>query len=122
MYTKFLDNPREISLEEKIEIKDAISKWYPSIVQTYNTSILDLMASPIKKGIVHGIIVFIIISIFLLFDYNFKVLNLKFSKHPVIFVIFLVIILFIIGITVYGQHIKNENLKLVLSLTKRGAT
>ena len=122
MYTKILDDPREILVEEQIEINNALSKWYPAIIQTYNTSILDMMASPIKKGIVHGVVVFIVISIFLLFDASFKVLNLKFSKHPVIFVIFLVIILFITGITAYGQYINNENLKLILSLTKRGAT
>lgn len=117
-----LDDPREISVEEQIEINNALSKWYPTIIQTYNTSILDMMSSSVKKGIVHGVVVFIIISIFLLFEVYFKVFNMKFQKHPMILVIFLVIILVIVGITVYGQYIKNENLKLVLSLTKRGAT
>ena len=43
---------------------------------------------------------------------------MKFQKHPMILVIFLVIILVIVGITVYGKYIKNENLKRVLSYKK----
>ena len=49
MSNRILSEPRKLSNNELVQLEKAKSKWYPAIVQTYNTSLLDMMASPIKK-------------------------------------------------------------------------
>ena len=48
MSNRILSEPRKLSNNELVQLEKAKSKWYPAIVQTYNTSLLDMMASPIQ--------------------------------------------------------------------------
>ena len=49
---RVLNSPRELSVDEQKQLDDALSNWYPEIIQTYNTSLYDMMASPLKIAII----------------------------------------------------------------------
>ena len=38
--------------EELVAFSEAQKKWYPVIIETYNTKLLDLMANPFKKSVI----------------------------------------------------------------------
>ena len=48
MSNRILNEPRKLSNNELTELKEAQLKWYPAIVQTYNTPIIDMIANPIN--------------------------------------------------------------------------
>jgi hypothetical protein len=121
---RILSNPRELNKNEFDKLEQAKSKWYPKIIQTYNTTLYEMMASPIKKAIIRGLIYLVIIGIYAVVDYKFK-LNYLFDRGKVnkIAVIGIVVILIIsIGSTAMAQYKLNDNLFLFLTLTRPGAT
>ena len=121
---RILSNPRELNKNEFVKLEQAKSKWYPKIIQTYNTTLYEMMASPIKKAIIRGLIYLVIIGIYAFLDYKFK-LNYLFDRGKVnkIAVIVIVVILIIsIGSTAMAQYKLNDNLFLFLTLTRPGAT
>jgi hypothetical protein len=121
---RILSNPRQLSKNELVKVENAKSKWYPKIIQTYNTTLYEMMASPYKKALVQGIIFSIILVIYGYIDYKFK-LNYLFDKGKInnIAIIVIVVILIIsIGSTAMAQYKLNDNLFLFLTLTLPGAT
>lgn len=121
---RILSNPRELNKKEFVKLEQAKSKWYPKIIQTYNTTLYEMMASPIKKAIIKGLILLALIVIYAVIDYKFK-LNYLFDRGKVnkIAVIVIVVILIIsIGSTAMAQYKLNDNLFLFLTLTRPGAT
>jgi hypothetical protein len=121
---RILSNPRELNKNEFVKLEQAKSKWYPKIIQTYNTTLYEMMASPIKKAIIKGLILLALIVIYAVIDYKFK-LNYLFDRGKVnkIAVIVIVVILIIsIGSTAMAQYKLNDNLFLFLTLTRPGAT
>lgn len=121
---RILSNPRELNKSEFVQLEQAKSKWYPKIIQTYNTTLFEMMASPLKKAIIQGLIFLVLIVIYAYVDYKFK-LNYLFDRGKVnkIAVIGIVVILiFSIGSTAMAQYKLNDNLFLFLTLTRPGAT
>ena len=121
---RILNSPRQLSNNELLELKKAKSKWYPKIIQTYNTTLYEMMANPLKKGIIHVLLLLLIVVIYGVFDYKFNLNNLfnKGKVNKIAVIIIIVVLLFIIGSVAMGQYKLNDNLYLFLTLTKSGAT
>ena len=123
-----LNNARELGKGELIQLKNALDKWYPALIQTYNTSILDMMSNPYKKGLIHAIIIIFIVIIGITVNstlHLFKPLDFSYKnrlKSPFIYIVLLVICVGVFGSTAYAQYKTNENLTLIMTLTKPGAT
>ena len=112
----FLKSPRKLTKIELLELGRAQNKWFPTIIQTYRTSLFEMMASPYKKTFIYFMILFIIglfiIGLFL----NQTVFKNKIAIGMILFVISC--ICFFIGIE---QYRLNDNLLLILTLTKPNA-
>ncbi len=124
MSNRILSEPRKLSNNELVQLEKAKSKWYPAIVQTYNTSLLDMMASPVKKGIVVLSVLVIVLVIYFFVDKHMY-LNLLSSKgkiHKLNLLVGLGVIVFYAGATAFSQYKLNDNLELFLTLTREGAT
>ena len=65
---RVLNSPRELSVDEQKQLDAALSKWFPEVIQTYNTSLYDMMASPLKMAIIYSALVLVLIVIFLLLN------------------------------------------------------
>ena len=124
--SRILNNKRDLSEEEIVKLNQALSKWYPELIQTYNTPIYDMMASPIKVALIHSIILAIVIFVVLLLNQKFGfMMELKSKnlfKNPILYIVIVIVLIVIAGISYFSQHKKNENLTLMLTLTKPGAT
>jgi hypothetical protein len=121
---RILSNPRELNKNELVQLERAKSKWFPKFIQTYNTTLYEMMASPFKKSIIHGLIILVIIGIYAFVDYKFK-LNYIFNKgkvNTISIIAIVVIFIFSIGSVVVSQYKLNDNLFLFLTLTRPGAT
>jgi len=121
---RILSNPRELSKNELLKFRNAKSKWFPKIIQTYNTTLYEMMANPLKKAIIHGLILLAITAIYAMFDYKFK-WNYIFNKgklNKIAIIAIIVILIFSMGGVAMGQYKLNDNLFLFLTLTKSGAT
>ena len=122
--SRILENPRKLTNNELMQLKQAQDKWFPALVQTYNTTLFEMMASPYKKAIFIGIILTILFCIFAAVDYNMN-LNMLFNKKKInklYMVIFIIVILFFMGSVAMGQYRLNEDLLLFVTLTKPNAT
>ena len=121
---RILNNARKLNKSEFVQLENAKSKWYPKIIQTYNTTLYEMMASPLKKAIIHGLILLAITAIYAMFDYKFK-LNYIFNKgklNKIAVIVIVVILIFGMGSKAMGQYKLNDNLFLFLTLTRPGAT
>ena len=121
---RILSNPRELNKNEFVQLESAKSKWYPKFIQTYNTTLYEMMASPLKKAIIHGLIILILVGIYAFVDYKFK-LNYIFNKgkvHKIAIIVIVVILIFSMGSIAMAQYKLNDNLFLFLTLTRPGAT
>ena len=114
-----LSEPRELNKEELDKVSLAQEKWYPHLIQTYNTSLYDMMSNPYKKGIII-FLVLIILLILVLFVYkNFVRSGKKPNKLELYYLIgVFCFILFIVVSNIIKQYKLNQNLLLVLSYTK----
>ena len=110
----FLKSARKLTNMELSELERAQNKWFPTIIQTYRTSLFEMMASPYKKAVIY-FMVLSLIGLILLFV-NPKVFNNKIAIGIVLFVISC--ICFGIGLE---QYRLNDNLHLILTLTKPNA-
>ena len=121
---RILSNPRKLSNNELLLFRKAKSKWYPKLIQTYNTTLYEMMASPFKKALIQLLIFSIIVGIYGFVDYKFKLNNLfdkgKINKLAMGFIV--IFILITIGSVAMGQYKLNDNLYLFLTLTNPGAT
>ena len=122
--SRILSNPRKLSNNELLKFRKAKSKWYPKFIQTYNTTLYEMMGSPIKKAIIRGLIYLVLICIYAFVDYKFK-LNYIFNNgkvNKIAIIAIIVILIFSMGSVAMGQYKLNDNLYLFLTLTKPGAT
>ena len=124
MSNRILSEPRKLSNNELVELEKAKSKWYPAIVQTYNTSLLDMMASPVKKSLVvlTGLVLLLVIFFFVDKHMYLNLLSSKGKVHKLNVLVALGVIIFYAGVTGYTQYKLNDNLGLFLTLTRQGAT
>tara|TARA_Y100000591_G_C21846826_1_gene709213 strand:+ start:1095 stop:1607 length:513 start_codon:yes stop_codon:yes gene_type:complete len=124
MSNRILSEPRKLSNNELVELEKAKSKWYPAIVQTYNTSLLDMMASPVKKSLVvlTGLVLLLVIFFFVDKHMYLNLLSSKGKVHKLNLLVALGVIIFYAGVTGYTQYKLNDNLGLFLTLTRQGAT
>lgn len=116
---------RELSNEEIKHFEQATEKWYPKVIQTYNTTLYDMVANPVKKAVVHVvaflILVFLVVLVFCFINKTkISVKNLLKNKLYIGGVVFLA--LFIAVVTAIGQHKQNDNIRLIMTMTKPGAT
>lgn len=113
-----LDKPRTLTNEENKKIYNAQQKWYPKLFQTYNTTLYEMMANPLKKTFINFIFFTIILLIIILTVRKFNLGN------AINYLIGGGIIFLLISsiLTYKNQYKKNENLKLILTLTNPGAT
>lgn len=117
--SRILNEPRKIAGNELVQLNRAQQKWYPALFQTYNSSILDMMASPYKKGLIHGLLVLIVLLIILGINTQFTFLP---YPNKILLVGIVVIVLFVSISTGIGQYKTNDNLYLFVTLTKPNAT
>lgn len=124
--SRVLNNKRQLSQEEQVKLQQALSKWYPELIETYNTPIYDMMASPIKVALIHVVLVTLLIVVFLALNQKFGFLpelkSKKLIKMPILYLVVIVVLIIIGGMSYHSQFKKNENLTLMLMLTKPGAT
>ena len=116
--SRLLDNRRELSREEESEIIKAKQKWYPKILTSLNTPLVDLMADPFKKTVINvSILVLLALILYIVFKKYIKIKELNIS-------IFLLIVLcLIVAFSTYvGQDTKNEDYYMIITLTKPNAT
>lgn len=113
---------RKLSAEELRQISAAQQRWKPVIFQTYQTKVIDMMASPIKWALVKSTVPLTAFLLYVLFIV--KILKKKSDKmvHLFYLAIFGVVILVSIGTSVYRQYRLNENLELVMTFLPEGAT
>ena len=124
MSNRILNEPRKLSNNELTELKEAQLKWYPAIVQTYNTAIIDMIANPIKKALVVLAALVLVLVLYFFVDKHMY-LNFLSSKgkiHTLNLVVVLVVIVAYSGVVGYSQFKLNKNLELILTLTRKGAT
>ena len=127
MSNRVSNNPRDLSKEELRKLGEAQSKWFPQLVQTYNTTLYQMMASPFKKGLVIFSVMLVLLAIYSVIDKNMKLsfiynksVNKSVSKLAV--VICLAVMLFYAGSAALAQYRLNQNLQMFLTITKKGAT
>lgn len=113
---------RKLSAEELRQISAAQQRWKPVIFQTYQTKVVDMMASPIKWPLVKSAVPLTAFLLYVLFI--LKVLKKKSDKmiHLFYLAIFGVVILVSIGMSVYRQYRLNKDLELVMTFLPEGAT
>ena len=124
MSKRVLNNPRELSDDELKKMEEAQSKWFPQLVQSYNTTLYQMMASPFKKGLVIFVVMLVLLGIYSVIDKNMK-LNFIYvgkSVSKLAVVICLVVMLFYAGSAALAQHKLNQNLQMFLTITKENAT
>ena len=126
--SKVLNSPRELSEEELQKIEEAQSKWYPKLLQSYDTTLYEMMADPVLKAIVHLCIFAIFLAIVLIVTKIYLGPKTKFFKNLKSYnglLILLGILVFVVIMsfsTVRKQTKLNNNLVLVMTLTSPGAT
>lgn len=117
---------RELSQEEIIQFNKATQKWYPKLFQTYNTTLFEMVASPIKKAIIHVTAFLIIVGIVVLifgFDKQRKKISFGYGFNSKIYIGVIVVVSIVIAvITAIGQYKSNDNIRLMMTMTKPGAT
>ena len=118
--SRLLNKPRELSKEELILATNAQQNWYPELIQTYNTSLFGMMASPIKKTIVHLFIFLCLVMIVYYFMNKNKMLSKTTKLDYSIYVV--IITITIIYTTYFGQYKLNQNVMMIMALTNPGAT
>lgn len=117
--SRISNEPRQLSQDEMIQLQKAQEKWYPKLFQTYNTSLYDMMASPIKKAIIHALVVGIILLVIFVANKKYKFIPFKDS---LVLIGMLCVLLFLCVPVAISQYKTNDNIKLFLTLTKPGAT
>ena len=67
MSSRILDSPRKLTVIEQMQLLEAKEKWHPKIIQTYKTTLFEMIANPYKKAlfylIVFSILVLLLISV-----------------------------------------------------------
>ena len=94
----------DITTQEAIIVAKAQEKWWPALVPTYSTTILDLMANPLKKALITLIVYYILAFIY----FKFYKLNKNDMRDMGKWIVLISLGVFII--TYYEQWKKNENL------------
>ena len=65
-----------LTKEELQKVNLAQDKWFPVLLQSYSTSVLDMMASPFKKSILYLLVYCLIVYIYFVFvNKNKKMIN-----------------------------------------------
>lgn len=124
MSKRVLNNPRELSNNELKKLGSAQSKWFPKLVQTYNTTLYDMMASPYKKGLVIGCVLLVLLAVYSVIDKQMKFGFIYKAKtvNKLAVIICLAVILFYAGSAALGQYRLNQDLQMFLTITNEGAT
>ncbi len=124
MSKRVLNNPRELSDDELKKLGKAQSKWFPQLVQNYNTTLYQMMASPYKKGLVFFAVMLVLLAVYSVID---KKMHLGFiysgkSVSKLAVLICLAVILFYSGSVGLAQYRLNQDLQMFLTITNEGAT
>ena len=119
MSSRILNSPRKLTEIEERMLDQSKKKWYPAIIQTYKTTLFEMIANPYKKALLHLIVFFILGLLLILINSRFK-LHLFYNK--ILFGIITIAILFICINVALQQYKLNEDLELFLTLTKPNAT
>jgi hypothetical protein len=119
MSSRILNSPRKLTAIEKTQLQQALQKWIPTIVQTYKTTLFEMIANPYKKALLYLTVFSILGLLLMLINSRFK-LQLFYNK--IILGIILIVILFICINVALEQYKLNEDLELFLTLTKPDAT
>jgi len=117
--SRILNEPRKLSPEELEKLHKATNKWYPQLIQTYNTTLYEMMASPLKKSLVHTLVIVVLVGILLVVN---KTMKLKFKLNNLIYIGIVVVMVIVAGVTSVRQYRKNDNLYLFLTITNPNAT
>ena len=119
MSSRILNSPRKLTEIERTQLYQALKKWCPTIIQTYKTTLFEMIANPYKKALLYLIVFSILGLLLILINSRFK-LHLFYNK-----IIIGIITIVIVGICInvaLQQYKLNEDLELFLTLTKPNAT
>lgn len=119
--SRVLNSPRELSADELMKLEQAKQKWYPQLIQTLNTSLYDMMASPLKKTLIHLIIISIIVLVIIGLLKKYTKFSFDLATKIYIGISFIGVLISLFG-TYMGQYKINENVYLLMTLTRPGAT
>ena len=115
-----MEKKRELTKKELDQIKKAQQKWKPTIFQSYQTPIYDMMASPLKWTSVK----MVLFIIFAILAYHGFILLYKLKKGEVLYLQIGVVVMLMIsfGSSYYRQWRLNNDLVMVMTLLKPNAT
>lgn len=99
-----MQDPKPVTAKEAQRIAQAQSKWWPVIFQSFNTNVLDLMASPSKKAFLSALFACVIVFVYVWYTK----MNQKRMKGMAMWIILGVV--FVFASTYYTQWKKNENI------------
>ena len=120
MSSSILNHPRKLSAIEQRQLYDALkNKWYPTLIQTYKTTLFEMVANPYKKALLY-FIVFSIVGLSLILINSKLKLNIFYNK--IITGITIIVILFICSNVALEQYKLNEDVGFFLTLIKPNAT
>jgi len=119
MSSRILDSPRKLTVIEQMQLVEAKEKWHPKIIQTYKTTLFEMIANPYKKALFY-LIVFSILVLLLISVISRYKLRLFYNK--IIIPIIIIVTLSICSNVALQQYKLNEDLELFLTLTKPNAT
>ena len=119
MSSRILNSPRKLTEIEQTQFNQALKKWYPRLIQTYKTTLFEMIANPYKKALLYLVVFSILGLAIILINSSYK-LNLFYNK--IVCGIIIIVILFICSNAALEQYKLNEDLELFLTLTKSNAT
>ena len=118
-------NARDLSGEEIKQFEQATQKWYPKVLQSYNTTLYEMVANPVKKAMVHvvALLILVCLAVLVFCLINKTKLSVKYLQKNKLYIGVVVLIAIVIAVvTAIGQHKQNDNIRLIMTMTKPGAT
>jgi len=114
--TKFLESPRELTPKEVAMYEKAQQKWLPTIIQSFQTPIHEMMVSPVKYSILRSLLLTVLIllgaNVYLYFE-GIKRTRTFITYNIIAFVVMVVILT---SLKYFSVVKNNQNLMLVASL------
>jgi len=119
----FTNNVRELSNNEKNQVLIALDKWTPTIIQNYNTPLLEMLANPLKYAILVFVLWLIITIIIYVFVLNLKSVKKFIDIDRIIILICMIVIGLILSVkTYFSQNRINGDIQYIMTITKPNAT
>ena len=109
-------SPRSLTPEESKMYMEAQQKWFPTIIQTFNTPLKDMMAHPLKYAFLRALVLIPVVLLFVGIYFYFSSFRKRNINKLVIGVITLVMMVFLMISGYLKQYRLNQDLLMVATL------